>query len=71
MLGDWNNGGFFDTGHPVGPQLLEINWTGKSFKSVEDVDPVIIIQDGKKTSWGKWGYASVSTPVSRFNPPLN
>jgi hypothetical protein len=23
------------------------------FKSVEDVDPVIIDQDGKRTSWGK------------------
>ncbi|KAJ5984649.1 hypothetical protein N7481_006748 [Penicillium waksmanii] len=54
MLGDWNHGGFFENGHPVSPQLLEIKWTGKSFKSVEDVDSVIIIEDGKRTSWGQW-----------------
>lgn len=39
---------------------MEIKWIGKSFKSVEDVDPVIIDQDGKQASWGKWGLASVS-----------
>ncbi|KAE8541021.1 hypothetical protein D1P53_002375 [Cryptococcus gattii VGV] len=60
LLGDWNHGGFFDTGHPISEQLMEIKWIGKSFKSVEDVDPVIIDQDGKPASWGKWGLASVS-----------
>lgn len=59
LLGEWN-GGYFDTGHEVANQLEEINWVGKSFKSLEDVDPVIIEQDGKRVSWGQWGFASVS-----------
>lgn len=59
LLDDWN-GGFFDTGHPVATQLDEIKWIGKSFKTLADVDPVIILRNGKRTSWGQWGFASVS-----------
>ncbi|OQE45080.1 hypothetical protein PENCOP_c002G02521 [Penicillium coprophilum] len=40
LLGDWN-GGYFDTGHPVATQLADIKWVGKSFKTLEDVDPVV------------------------------
>lgn len=68
LLGDWN-GGFFDTGHPVATQLDEIQWIGKSFKSVEDVDPVIVVQGGKRVSWGKWGFASVSLFCFLFESP--
>lgn len=70
LLGDWNHGGFFDTGHPVGGQLVEIKWIGKSFKSVEDVDPVIIDQDGKRTSWGEWGFACVGIVQSSQKQPV-
>ncbi|KAL2705950.1 hypothetical protein AAEP93_001200 [Penicillium crustosum] len=47
LLGEWN-GGYFDTGHPVATQLEEIKWVGKSFKTLEDVDPVIVERDGKR-----------------------
>jgi hypothetical protein len=63
LLGEWN-GGFFDTGHPVADILRKINWTGKSFRSRNDVDPVIVLKDGKRVSWGEWGMASVSAPRS-------
>ena len=59
LIGDCN-GGFFDTGHPFAAQLNEIQWVGKSFKSLEDVDPVIVNRDGERVSWGEWGFASVS-----------
>ena len=49
LLGEWN-GGYFDTGHPVATQLEEIKWVGKSFKTLEDVDPVIVERDGKRVS---------------------
>ncbi|KAJ5323115.1 hypothetical protein N7452_011404 [Penicillium brevicompactum] len=62
LLGEWN-GGYFDTGHPVATQLEEIKWVGKSFKTLEDVDPVIVERDGKRVSWGQWGFASVREMV--------
>lgn len=62
-IGEWN-GGFFDTGHQVASTLKEIRWVGKSFKSTDDVDPVIIEKNGERTSWGKWGFASVRGPYS-------
>ncbi|PYI09453.1 hypothetical protein BO78DRAFT_362966 [Aspergillus sclerotiicarbonarius CBS 121057] len=62
LLGDWS-GGFFDTGHPFATQLEEMKWVGKSFKSVDDVDPVIVDRDGKRTSWGQWGFASLREMV--------
>lgn len=49
LLGEWN-GGYFDTGHPVATQLEEIKWVGKSFKTLEDVDPMIVERDGKRVS---------------------
>ncbi|BCR91362.1 uncharacterized protein ACHE_70205S [Aspergillus chevalieri] len=61
LLGDWN-GGFFDTGHPVANTLKEINWVGKSFTSIDHVDPVVVEENGCRVSWGKWGFASVSLP---------
>ncbi|GMG31382.1 unnamed protein product [Aspergillus oryzae var. brunneus] len=45
--GEWN-GGFFDTGHQVASTLKEIRWVGKSFKSTDDVDPVIIEKNVKR-----------------------
>ncbi|CAG8364796.1 unnamed protein product [Penicillium salamii] len=62
LIGTWN-GGFFDTGHPVATQLDDIKWIGKSFKTLEDVDPVIVDRDGERASWGQWGFASVREMV--------
>ncbi|PLB48712.1 hypothetical protein P170DRAFT_407389 [Aspergillus steynii IBT 23096] len=64
LVGEWS-GGFFDTGHPVADTLKEIKWVGKSFKSVEHVDPVIVDRDGKRASWGQWGFATVRETVYR------
>ncbi|OGM42207.1 hypothetical protein ABOM_009338 [Aspergillus bombycis] len=64
LLGEWN-GGFFDTGHPVADTLREIQWVGKSFKTTEFVDPVIVEQDGQRASWGQWGLASLREMVFR------
>ncbi|KAL4886791.1 GXWXG protein-domain-containing protein [Aspergillus karnatakaensis] len=47
LTGSWS-GGFFDTGHPVGAQLVEINWVGKEFNSLDEVDPVIVEREGKR-----------------------
>ncbi|MCK5770336.1 DUF4334 domain-containing protein [Algiphilus sp.] len=40
ILGRWK-GGDFDTGHPVTQQLAATGWYGKTFHSVEEVDPLI------------------------------
>ncbi|KAJ1715453.1 hypothetical protein AFGD_009378 [Aspergillus flavus] len=64
LIGEWN-GGFFDTGHQVASTLKEIRWVDKSFKSTDDVDPVIIEKNGERTSWGKWGFASLKEMVYR------
>lgn len=67
LLGSWN-GGFFDTGHHVGEFLKEIKWIGKDFFSIEDVDPVIVEKDGQRSSWGKWGRATVCLKFGVLNP---
>lgn len=40
MLGDWD-GGLVPTGHPGEQQLGALGWIGKSFRSREDVDPIV------------------------------
>ncbi|GKZ36232.1 hypothetical protein AbraIFM66950_007229 [Aspergillus brasiliensis] len=64
ILGSWN-GGFFDTGHSVGPVLRQIDWIGKDFRSLDDVDPVIVRREGERASWGQWGFATVREMVYR------
>ncbi|OJJ96014.1 hypothetical protein ASPACDRAFT_81695 [Aspergillus aculeatus ATCC 16872] len=64
LLGSWI-GGFVNTGHPTGPTLEEIQWVGKEFYSVDDVDPVIVSQDGQRASWGQWGRATLREMVYR------
>ncbi|GJP88382.1 hypothetical protein CBS63078_6696 [Aspergillus niger] len=64
LLGSWN-GGFFDTGHSVGPTLQRIGWIGKDFNTLDDVDPVIVLREGRRASWGQWGHATVREMVFR------
>ncbi|KAJ7213854.1 hypothetical protein GGX14DRAFT_444269 [Mycena pura] len=45
LLGEWA-GGDFDTGHPVTRALKRINWAGKTFRSTEDVDPIVVHGEG-------------------------
>ncbi|MES0873029.1 DUF4334 domain-containing protein [Sinimarinibacterium thermocellulolyticum] len=40
LIGAWRGGGF-DTGHPVLRQLHRLRWVGKTFHSIDKVDPLI------------------------------
>ena len=40
MLGEWT-GGVFNTGHPGEKMLGVLNWIGKTFHSLTDVNPII------------------------------
>ncbi|KAH7308960.1 hypothetical protein B0I35DRAFT_360058 [Stachybotrys elegans] len=51
LIGDWQ-GGSFDTGHPSHALLLQSNWAGKRFRSIDDVDPVMVYRDGARV-WEK------------------
>ena len=60
MIGEWN-GGSFDTGHVVHKLLKEMKWAGKSFRSVDDGDPIVVFDDKKNRVWNEdWGHNSVS-----------
>ncbi|OQE41404.1 hypothetical protein PENCOP_c005G08860 [Penicillium coprophilum] len=56
LRGEWK-GGSFDTGHPGHTQLLSMNWVGKTFHSTENVDPIVILKDGKRVCNEDWGHA--------------
>lgn len=59
MLGDWQ-GGSFDTGHPSHALLLSSGWAGKSFHTVDNVDPVMVWKNGGRVPNPKVGGARVS-----------
>lgn len=60
MIGKWK-GGSFESGHPVHEQLESLKWAGKDFRSVNDVDPIMIYDDNGNRSWNtKYGHARVS-----------
>jgi hypothetical protein len=40
MLGRWN-GGVFNTGHPGEKMLGKLNWIGKNFDSIDQVEPIV------------------------------
>ena len=44
LLGAWRGGGF-DTGHPAMRQLQKARWVGKTFHTVDKVDPLICRAD--------------------------
>lgn len=59
MLGDWN-GGSFSTGHPGEGQLAALKWDGKSFKGLNDVNPIICkADDGSRYASDVMGQASL------------
>ncbi|KAK0386383.1 hypothetical protein NLU13_6220 [Sarocladium strictum] len=47
IIGEWQ-GGSFDTGHPSHALLAKINWAGKTFRSLDDVDPVVVFRNGER-----------------------
>ncbi|KAF7532758.1 hypothetical protein G7054_g7703 [Neopestalotiopsis clavispora] len=52
MLGSWE-GGSFNTGHPTHELLQVNNWAGKTFRTVEDVDPIVLYNDAGARIWCK------------------
>jgi len=50
MLGEWL-GGSLDTGHPGNEKNKELRWAGKAFRSVDDVDPMVVYNDEGKRVW--------------------
>lgn len=50
MIGEWD-GGVFNTGHPGEQQLGALGWAGKTFRSRNDVDPIVSRQaDGRRVA---------------------
>lgn len=59
LIGSWGGGGF-DTGHPGYAGLAEARWAGKDFRSVDDVDPIMVLDEKENRVWNEeWGHASV------------
>lgn len=58
LVGSWT-GGSFDTGHPVHQQLGGMQWAGKDFRGVDDVDPVMVLKDGARVWESEFGHARV------------
>lgn len=58
--GEWQ-GADLNTGHPTKQKMIELNWAGKTFRSAEDVDPIVVYDADKKRNWNQdWGHARVS-----------
>ncbi|KAJ7022709.1 hypothetical protein C8F04DRAFT_1272295 [Mycena alexandri] len=59
LMGDWE-GGDFKTGHPASEALKKLNWAGKTFRTENDVDPVVVSgEGGKRTFLEVYGHAQV------------
>ncbi|EFX02395.1 hypothetical protein CMQ_2444 [Grosmannia clavigera kw1407] len=57
MTGKWN-GGSFDSGHPVHKLLQTFKWAGKEFRSVDDIDPIVIFDENGERKWlSEYGHA--------------
>lgn len=60
LIGDWE-GGSLDTGHPGHKTLTAMRWAGKNFRSVDDADPVVVLDEAGRRVWmEEWGHSSVS-----------
>jgi hypothetical protein len=63
LMSEWE-GGDFDTGHPASQALKAINWAGKTFRTEEDVDPMVVYGDGgKRVVLEAYGRARVRKPI--------
>lgn len=66
MIGEWK-GGEFDTGHRMNGQLEKARWFGKTFKSVNDVQPLVCLDvDGNKFSNVEMGKGEASLWLEEF-----
>ena len=60
LIGDWN-GGTFDTGHQGVTRMAELNWAGKTLRSVDDGVPIMVMDTaGNRVKSEEWGGSSVS-----------
>ncbi|KAI8376095.1 uncharacterized protein BYT42DRAFT_614880 [Radiomyces spectabilis] len=59
MLGDWL-AGYYDTGHMTNKDLAEMRWAGKCFRTVNDIDPVMVYDDnGNRVHKKEFGQAQL------------
>lgn len=60
LIGEWD-GGSLDTGHPGHKALATLRWAGKTFRSLDDADPMVVWDDEGRRVWKEdWGHSSVS-----------
>ncbi|PGH13475.1 hypothetical protein AJ79_03605 [Helicocarpus griseus UAMH5409] len=65
LIGEWDGGGL-DTGHPGHKTLVAMKWAGKSFRSVDDADPIVVLDEtGRRVCSEKWGHSSLREVVFR------
>ena len=65
MLGAWT-GGVFATGHPGESQLDMLGWVGKTFRSRDDVDPIVRLDEaGERVANPVLGTASLREVTHR------
>jgi hypothetical protein len=63
--GEWQ-GADLNTGHPTRNKMMELNWAGKTFRSAEDVDPIVVYDGNGQRKWNSdWGHARVSLSFAR------
>ena len=61
LIGEWK-GGIIDTDFPLPALYGEGKWAGKSFKSTNEVYPMVLYDEQKKRYWAsEYGLARVST----------
>ncbi|KPM38345.1 hypothetical protein AK830_g8233 [Neonectria ditissima] len=59
LLGQWK-GSSFDTGHPTHKLLKGSKWAGKDFRSVDDVDPIMLYdEEGSRNWYEQYGHAQL------------
>jgi hypothetical protein len=59
--GEWK-GHDFNTGHPTHEKMKELHWAGKTFRGVDDVDPIVVYDaEGKRVWNASWGHAQASS----------
>ncbi|KAJ5949875.1 hypothetical protein N7454_001459 [Penicillium verhagenii] len=59
FMGSWK-GANVNSNHPTEQKLSEMRWAGKDFRSTEDVDPIMVINDEGARVWNEsWGHARI------------
>ncbi|KAL8909664.1 MAG: hypothetical protein Q9171_004970 [Xanthocarpia ochracea] len=65
LIGSWNGAGV-KTGHKTAENLMRVRWVGNDFRGVDDVNPIMVLNDKDQRVWGEeWGHASLRKMVFR------